>query len=256
MKIAICIQGLIGKSWSPSVYEEYFYKTLIKPNLDHEIDIFLQTWTTVDSFNRHSRNTIEKYNTELINKNQIINLYGPKDYIIEEFSYKDFVVNNFTDKKVISDKNNNQEGEIFFDPELGYNKNINVHAGFIQVYTWHKTTLMCEKYDNYDVGIRTRFDIMMNRPLDLNKYDFDVDFMYGDISCSGNNEYGFCPDLFFGPYKIFKQINYFKNISSFLKERNSMCNIESFNEYYLLKSGIKFKQSELFYPPDFARLLR
>jgi len=38
---------LLGRNWSPSVYEEYFYKTLIKPNLDHEIDIFLQTWTNL-----------------------------------------------------------------------------------------------------------------------------------------------------------------------------------------------------------------
>ena len=253
MKIAICIQGLLGRNWSPSVYEEYFYKTLIKPNLDHEIDIFLQTWTNLDSNIRYSPCHNDEINNKLINKNQIINLYKPKDYIIEEFNDKDFVINNFTDKKITTEKDDNQVS-IFFSTNH-YNKHTNIYTGFIQLYTWHKTILMCEKYDNYDVGIRTRFDVMMDRPLDLNKCDFDVDFMYGDISCSGNNEYGPCPDLFFGPYEIFKQINYFKNISSFLKERNNMYNVESFIEHYLIKYGIKFKQSELFCPPDFTRLL-
>jgi hypothetical protein len=253
MKIAICIQGLLGRNWSPSVYEEYFYKTLIKPNLDHEIDIFLQTWTNLDSNIRYSPCHNDEINNKLINKNQIINLYKPKDYIIEEFNDKDFIINNFTDKKITTEKDDNQDS-IFF-PTNHYNKHTNIHTGFIQLYTWHKTILMCEKYDNYDVGIRTRFDVMMDRPLDLNKYDFDVDYMYGEITCSGNCCYSPCPDLFFGPYKIFKQINPFKNISSFFKESNTMGNIESFIEHYLRKCGIKFKQSELFYPPDFVHLL-
>lgn len=152
MKVAICIIG------QPRHFEETFqniYKNIIKPN---NADVFLHAWFNEEESNKtlkhagvcYYKNKNKEYIVPKNTKEKLIQLYKPKDYLIEKQI-------NFQKKK------------------YSHLKHDTLFSMYYSLMKCHDLIRNYETINNfkYDMIIKIRYDVFCYEPIIANKFNND-----------------------------------------------------------------------------------
>lgn len=227
LKTAVCITG------QPRHFEETYsniYNNIIKPN---NADVFLHAWfDEKDSGSTIKNAGVTYYKNK--NKNYIVKkdtydklkeLYKPIDFIIEKQIYfKDIIETN-----ILSFLENN---------------NINYNSTFSMFYSLLKCGELIRNYEQksnfkYDYIIKIRFDVFLNAPIIVNK--FDSKYFNNPYTTSLDDRIWFSNSN--NMYNISKTYNYIKLI---LKDDiiNNKITVKNTKYYYEYKN-LKYLKNEI-----------
>lgn len=218
MRVAICFTG--------HVREYIKYKNILNiltRDRSHEYDIFISTWDIKNTINSHSFERRGYNDFNKINISEIIEIYNPVSYLVE--------------------KNN----DLIFNKYQKYKGTNNPIAVFSQFYKVNQVSKIMNDYAvsndyNYDLVIRTRFDVEISNEFNINNY-FNEYFNVEEDGC-GNK---WCSDKFsistYNNFMIFS--NFFNEIENLII--SNMTNIpEILLDIYLDRNNIKkLKHSNL-----------
>lgn len=206
MKIAICISGLTRKHDNCLLSIEKYFK-------DHEVDVFCHTYE-VKSIERVVRDTWSKHETKTYYENldisitDVISLFKPKEYIIEDYDtisvhyFMPMFLDIMNTRNLIRD---NIEGNLTV---------ISMHYSMMMAN--HLRRLYQEKTKTeYDVVFRMRYDsdIQFMYPLENHKLN-KLNIPYGSDWNDGMND-----QFAFGPTDMMdKYMDLFPNIVQTIKQ--------------------------------------
>ena len=183
MKIALCISG------QPRFFEKgynHIKKNIIDVNKD--VDIFLHFWFDKNEINNTGySNTSKTYtnnnsdNIQLSNIEKIRKMYNPQKMSFE----KQYDFNYFIKRDYSSNVSS-----------LG-----NPFAIFSQYYSAHRSIILKNEYElenglEYDVVIKCRYDLNIDKPLKITSYDEKLLYFHNDIKNS--NETLINDGMYFG----------------------------------------------------------
>ena len=203
-KVALCISGNLRT----------FNQTF--PNINKNIlsqyncDVFIHTWE-----NCHSNNLIDK-----IDHSAIVNLFGPKNIVIEK--NKQFIITPIMEKQKEHGRNIQNMLSMFYkikkcnDLKNEYEKQYNI---------------------KYDAVIRFRSDILLLDKLPIN--GIEKDYLYSPVY---GNFGGLCDQIAFGSSDIMnKYCSLFDFIEQYLTE-GQIFNPEKILLYHIQKQNIKINR--------------
>jgi hypothetical protein len=180
-RVAILIPGLV-RSFEKT-YQNLFENIIQNNQQDYEFDIFLDIWdlsnSKVSEFDRRGINSDRDYRENTSSKNIDCNLlkevYNPTYIGIEKSS------------------------DLYFSRFKKYQTNNIPMAVFSQFYKIHKCIRAVNDHSflndkNYDVFIRTRFDLETDK-INLNEFSFDKIDIYSELKA--NNRVEWIQDRFF-----------------------------------------------------------
>jgi hypothetical protein len=198
MKIAICISGHL-RTYKQTIQNFLKIKNLLSQFGD--IDIFISTWDTINSNSSWSRslNTTSE-NNNLVNKDEIINLYKPQKINIQNFESLKylFLTKNFT---------NVNPPENLKDSRRGNNDLLYAVPQFYKIFDCNSLKSQEENENNflYDWVIRLRFDHYFTNfidPKSLNKnivyIGIDHEYNLQDPRWTLSNGYSTCDQFAIG----------------------------------------------------------
>jgi len=174
-RVAILIPGLV-RSFEQT-YQNLFENIIHNNQQDYEFDIFLDVWdltnSKVSEFDRRGINSDRDYRENISNKNIDCNLlkqlYNPTYMGIEKSS------------------------DLYFSRFKKYQTNNIPMAVFSQFYKIHKCIRAVNDHSflnniNYDVFIRTRFDLETDK-INLNEFSFDKIDIYSELKANNRTEW-------------------------------------------------------------------
>jgi hypothetical protein len=190
MKVAVCLSGHFRN------YKETYqsFKDNIIMPLSHfgDMDIFIHTW---DELNTNSCNAVKLdplyKNMGIFDENEIKDLYKPKRMIIETFDKIKhiFLLKNFTAR--LPPYERTWDGEMLFSTPM-----------FYKIQKCNELKKQYEEEDNfiYDVVIRYRPDILMDKPIDLSDFNpqkiYCADFGWDSFMYSSSKNMDFICNIF------------------------------------------------------------
>jgi hypothetical protein len=197
VKVAICLSGHVRdylKTY-PFLIDE-----IIKPNLEHTIDVFISTWNVMDTATSHYARHKADYVGKPVDFNDIITKYQPKSLLVEQEQ-------NFPLDLLMLKDRQKHEGIVFQG----------VYNMFYKI--WNCNELVGQYCINnnfeYDIVIRYRFDFILKRQLIFNDLKIETNKVY--------TEYGWLKDdelsdkfAYGKPVPIRKYCNTYNNISQLL----------------------------------------
>jgi len=188
MKIALCLSG------QPRFFErgyEYIKKNIIDPNKD--MDIFIHLWFDESEIgNEGFKNT--------------------SDILIRDGYKGDFIMPNIVEKikSLYNPKKIGYEKQydcnVFIRRDYSSRGNMtNPFATFSQYYSAHQCVELKKEYENdtdskYTTIIKCRFDIEIDRPIDISSYRLDVINFHNDVN--SDKDLVFNDGFFFGDDKL------------------------------------------------------
>ena len=216
-KAAILIPGL------PRWYEhtiESLRENVIESNPEFEFDIFLSLWNATND-RKDRENSLTFLDKTYID--QVIEAYNPKSHIImnyEKMEKKFSDINYPRYEKYIKD----------IEHEVYKGKDFCLHALFMQFWGCLKAGELLERhYENYDVVIKWRYDLLAKSPLQLNKF---IEHENYDSSIFGvaNDHHGIVDFMFIGNQENMKiPMNVFNFVNN-LEHGGPKAEIESFTD--------------------------
>ena len=163
-RVAICICGFVRDF--EKTYQNIF-DTIINNNPNYEFDIFIHTWDKINTKNSQlfitggdGRNAYDNFNT--YDYNRLIQIYNPKSICIDRYNDDNF-----------------KRFEKYLNPKLPGNNPIAVFSQFYKVSKCLEQVLMEQRLKNinYDIIIRTRFDLNAN-PINLDEFEVTDNILY------------------------------------------------------------------------------
>jgi len=218
LKIAILITGLIKDTYVD------MYNHIIDKFNDDEIDFYLSLWDITGNYTRkyYSNDKNDYYISEnKITDNDIIKineLFKPKELIIDNFDK--FKIDNDEIIEKISNKSNSE-----------YTRNLSTFSQYYKI-----SQLKDKINDDYDIIIKTRFDLFLLEKIIFNK-NHDMNVLHykgvggiGYINMKHNNiTYEISDHIF---YMKQDKLNIFFNFFNYLKN-------DLINEDFIKKSFVE-----------------
>lgn len=204
MKIAILLPGLI-RTFKESPVLDSFNKSF----KSHDIDVFSSIWDIKGNISHGSKSYTS--NQEYINQDKILD--SDISFIKEKFNIKSLKIDSYDEWSL-----NNEEFLKNYDtkhPNSGYQMTKN--GIFSQYYQILESFKLIPNVDDYDVVVKSRYDIEFNT-INFDDIKFDNDTYYtGKVIRNDNIPTDF---LFFGTSSFIKK---FMNIYDYIK------NVEPYN---------------------------
>ena len=152
MKVAILLPGLIRHI--DKTYKS-FYTNIIEPNPECQIDIYSAFWDKTHV--RGTNNTPSSIAN--IDSTKIIDIYNPVNHTILDYKLKQ---SEFLKKA--------EEIYPLFPKSYG-NVEFCRNGMLSQFYTWKQTINLIPVNNNYDLVLKTRFDVVHTFPIDFSSLD-------------------------------------------------------------------------------------
>ena len=195
MTIAITLSGL-SRTYKKSLPS--FHKNILLANKKHDLDIYITVWD-----HTHERvEGAEKPNEYAININKlpknilkdVVESYSPKRHcIMDQYHEKNSFFTEHAKKliKVVGTPNHPQP-------------NLLIHSVIAQSYVWHRVFDLIDSNCDYDLIIKSRFDLDYKEPIVFDNFDINK------VNCFGLAHQNFgVGDIVFGSnYKIMKKLMY------------------------------------------------
>lgn len=200
MKIAICVSGSLRKYKTCLPYfNKYIIDDLTKKG--YEVDVFLHVWKFKNNPKNLKHNFKWYEDIEEFKDDEIIALYKPKKYVIEEF----------TDKRM-EEIIKSQGGEFVLektkslnnlDPntKVGINERrlVNMYGMYYKIYACNQLRKEYAAINGtYDVVVRTRPDLIYQCSFDKYEEDLFEKIVKGDMLVYMTCRSGVCDHLFLG----------------------------------------------------------
>lgn len=228
-RVAILIPGLV-RSFEKT-YQNLFENIIQHNQEDYEFDIFLDIWdssnSNISEFYRRGVNSERDYRDAISNENidcsLLKKIYNPTYMGVEKSS------------------------DLYFNRFKKYQTNNIPMAVFSQFYKIHKCIRAINDHlflnnTNYDVFIRTRFDLETNK-IDLNKFDFNKVDVYSEIKSNNRSEW--INDRFFlmNENGLKCLYSFYLNLENLMIEYKTSIP-EVLLYHYLIQNNRTFKESQ------------
>lgn len=168
-RVAICICGFV-RDFEKT--HQNLFDNIINRNSNYEFDIFIHTWDKINTKNSQlfitggdGRNAYDNFNN--YDYSRLIEIYNPKSICIDRYNDDNFI--KFEEK--FSSANNGSG--------LAGNNPIAVFSQFYKVSKCLEMAMSQQRLNNfnYDIIIRTRFDLNAN-PINLDEFEIADDVLY------------------------------------------------------------------------------
>lgn len=178
-KIAICLSGHVRtyQSTFPG-----FFNNIISPNHHHLIDIFISTWRHADTHNSGQIDRLRSWgqlnslpDLQLVNMADLYDKYNPVSVLVdreEKWDITKYVERNYTHPLT------------------------NPSASLNMTYKMLSCDQLRQAYTDYDIVIRTRFDLIIDSPICVDNYDTDDHFYLPTMHMPNLDGHPWCNDKF------------------------------------------------------------
>lgn len=227
MKIAVCVSGGLRQyKFCIPYLNKYIIEDL--QNKGHEVDVFIHVW----KFKTKPINLIHNLkwleDTEIFDDNEIINLYKPKKYVIETFTDErmeeiikeqngHFVIENAI-KFANMDSNDRKKG-------IDVRRQVNMYGMYYKIYACNELKKEYEKENGftYDVVMRTRPDLIYQKPFDFYNNTFFEELINKKLLVYMTCRSGICDHFFIGKSDVMDQMTQlFLKLTDIFKKRKSI----------------------------------
>lgn len=225
MKIAVCVSGSLRqyKTCLP-----YFNKYIIEDLTDkgHSVDVFLHLWKFTTNTKNIKHNHKWYNDEENLTDDEIIALYKPKKYIIEEFSDKrmEEIIKSQNGEFLLERTKGLENLDMNSKKGLNERRMVNMYGMHYKIYECNELKKEYEK-DNgkYDVVIRTRPDLIFQKPLDFYEKDILNKLVKKKMLMFMTCRSGICDHFFLSTSDIMDQVScMFLNLTKILKNKKAM----------------------------------